>query len=726
MEKVDHSYTFAPPHRITLSLPSASHKVLADVTPEKLELSWSFRSLRDSVYNVWQAPEIDWKLRVQLIVDGSPAHFCRWQREKGGVPAFILHAEHGGAAVELYGTAAETGSVVRIRAACTDGAPHTLTVAVQHTNGWVISNPAWIDGADPNLLTCMQNDKADRILALAYGADEYPVPRNADSMDPSQVPMGDMGAADGSILPQKSILAVFHLSDTAQRTGYLLLPYKKYRFSDLPALNELKPEKELTEAVQLWKTYLGSHAQLLLPDEAVSDAFLAALADLFVMREALDDTTFSVTCGTQVYRSPNDAEPTIADGIFDRLGFLQEVEQDLPVHLGYAGSDGNWNNPRGWMMTIWGGAGFKARLAYSHYLLTQDTDFLQQIYPTMLANARWQRKMRLSTQNDVNPSCRGLMPRGMGDCGMKAGNDYFGVFYPHNFQALQADRLTLAAAQVLGYTQDAAELEEWITEASAALESSLRQEAVEENGRLHIPSGPEAKVNTSRYGSLDAYFAGVLNAEDPLLQSTLQWMEEKISTGGLPEDLGWMKNGLWVAIALDNLSALYLRENKGDEAVKYLYPTINHATPFGTWCEERGSEAASKETSGDLQHLWTPCALCVYLLDALCLPTKNGLRLASGIPRFWLEKGKAIGVKELQVPGGTLTYTLHRTDEHTLQLEISTSGQAGKGTVEIPLRLPSPREIVDLLPKGCTAIAQKDTVYLQLQEAAAQLTIRLY
>lgn len=87
----------------------------------------------------------------------------------------------------------------------------------------------------------------------------------------------------------------------------------------------------------------------------------------------------------------------------------------------------------------------------------------------------------------------------------------------------------------------------------------------------------------------------------------LQFIEgKKISEGGLPVGTGWQKEGLWVAMALCNFARTYLRLGEYELAKKYLYPALNHASKFVTWCEERGAEKNSKTITGDLQHLWTP------------------------------------------------------------------------------------------------------------------------
>ena len=45
-DKVDFSYAFAPPHRITVAAPSSSNKTLLDLEPGSLTAHWTYDDLR--------------------------------------------------------------------------------------------------------------------------------------------------------------------------------------------------------------------------------------------------------------------------------------------------------------------------------------------------------------------------------------------------------------------------------------------------------------------------------------------------------------------------------------------------------------------------------------------------------------------------------------------------------------------------------------------------------
>jgi len=283
------------------------------------------------------------------------------------------------------------------------------------------------------------------------------------------------------------------------------------------------------------------------------------------------------------------------------------------------------------------------------------------VYPRMLASSRWQEKQRARTRvmkEGQRPLTYGLMPRGMGDCGLKDGDDLYGVYLPHNIWATYADRCAMEAAEILGRKEDAAELKKIYETAREDLFQALDKGAIAENGYRWIPGVP-GKTSGSRWGALNALFpCGLLPADHELIAGTIQCIRSKMSPGGLPLNTGWLPNGMWVAIALDNLAEVHLVRNEADEAADLLYATLNHATPLYTWCEERGQEPGAKEVTGDRQHLWTPVSVTRFLRDCLVMEEGNALHLGRGTHRAWLGGGKPVGIADAPTHFGRVSYEM--------------------------------------------------------------------
>jgi hypothetical protein len=247
----------------------------------------------------------------------------------------------------------------------------------------------------------------------------------------------------------------------------------------------------------------------------------------------------------------------------------------------------------------------------------------------------------------------------MGDGGLMDGNDMYGVFYTHNIWAVYADKLALEAARLLNRPQDVQELEGIHGRAKDDLLASLNRGAITESDGTRWISAVPGKVTGSRWGVLNALFpTELLSPSDALINGTLKYIERDMSPGGIPIHTGWMKDGMWVAIALDNVAEAHLVRDEGDAAIKLLYATLNHGTPVYTWCEERGQEPNTPKTSGDRQHLWTPVAVVRFLRDALVMEQDDQLHLARGIDRSWLASGREVGIQDAPTHFGTLTYRM--------------------------------------------------------------------
>jgi hypothetical protein len=139
-----------------------------------------------------------------------------------------------------------------------------------------------------------------------------------------------------------------------------------------------------------------------------------------------------------------------------------------------------------------------------------------------------------------------------------------------------------------------------------------------------------------------------------MIKGAVKYIEsKKQSEGGLPMGTGWMKEGLWVAMALGTIARSYLRLGLYQKARKYLYPALNHASPFVTYCEERGSEKGAVKKSGDLQHLWTPLSVGQYMTDAFWFED-DVIHVCAGILPEWLIEGKRIALSGFRTHYGAI------------------------------------------------------------------------
>ena len=702
-EKVNFEYAFGEPHRITLSKVFASEKTILDVAKNDIAIKFSWENLKNVHPLSWRSPHIDITMVLKIFVDGHPAAFDKWERIKSGAPIPVIEGASCGLHYAIQAAASENGALFKISIANADHSAHEFCAALTHANGWVVSNQGWIDKTNTDILMTMNDGRADRLIAVGAGADDYPLPLGETVA--GGVPMNNAEYINNSgINYPKSMLSRFEVNAGQTKTGFIFLPYENY-FENAGQIRAYDFENIMSAAVESWERHLNKGTEYIIPDDGVLHCYKSCLADLFVMREELSGGYTGVCNGTEHYRSVASGEPALAALVFDRTGYIEEALSDMRVYFECQNEDGCWAYSKGWEHDMWGIAYNKAFLALEHYKITKDGDFLEKIYYRMKRSSLWNHSARQKSKTDETSPFFGLLPRGMGDCGLMNGTDYYGVFYPGNFLAVAADGLTLEAAKILGKKDDMALLEEIYETAKADLIKSAKANLKKEDGIEYIPGIAKAE-NTSLFGCLFAYYpAEILGKDDALIQGAVQLFEtRKKSEGGLPVGTGWMKNGLWVAMALDNIAAAYLRMGEYEMASAYFYPVLNHASPFVTWCEERGTEKNTPEKSGDSQHLWTPVAVCQFLGDMMAMESQNCLHIACATPRSWLAGGRKIGVKNALTHCGKLDFLIEHNMDGTISITLSSERNLDV-PVEIHVRLPLQNYSLEIVSGACGAEA---------------------
>jgi hypothetical protein len=667
VEEVNFGYAFAAPHRMTVARPEASEKTLLDLEPGVLTMSWSFDDLRKTPLAIYKPPRTEWRLKLQPLLDGKPFADSSWKRAEGILPILDNKYSELRGSVQLEILGGTTAALTRVKVKNSDSSAHRFSVVCEVTNGHAAHNPAWMEpGRNPETLVACQGERPDRVLLFGMGAEEFPAGAKTMTMEWT-VPPGEV------------------------RTGWMVRPYAAYE-QDLEHLRTRDWSQAFESSKEEWRRLLGRAIAIQIPDNAVRNAFYACLGDLFIMREPLAEGYMGTLCGTEQYRSTNPFEPCLVGIALDQTGFHDEAANGLRVYLDMQEPNGCWADPKGWAHHMWGASGMKAWASLEHYKLTGDHLFLQSLFPRLAASSHWQelqrQKTRISNRESV-PATYGLMPRGMGDGGLMNGSDYFGVFYPHNILAVFADRLSVEAGERLEAVGELPALRRIYESALHDLRVSLKAGAIRQDDFQWIPGSP-ANPSGSRWGALYTIFpTGTLAPDDPLVTGTLKKIEQSISPGGQPVHTGWMEDGAWAAITLDNVAEAHLVLGNGDVAIAYLYSTLNHGTPMFTWYEERGLKPQTKKTSGDRQHLWTPVAVVRFLRDSLVMEQSDSLHLGLATARSWLRQGGSVGVREAPTHFGNVTYQIKSdVDGGVIRAEISSPAREKPTQIVLHLRHP--------------------------------------
>ncbi|MCJ7739217.1 MAG: hypothetical protein MUQ10_18210 [Anaerolineae bacterium] len=665
--RVDFSYAFATPHRLTVGRPDDSDRTLLDLQAGHLRMSWTYDDLTRFPLATFKTPTTGWEVCLKPQLDGCPFAQSRWARAEGYLPVLENAYADARGTVLLTVAGGMTAAVTLVEVSNTGDRPHRFSLECQVPGGWRGYNPAFVDSEEePDHLLAGWGDRADRVVILCLGANEV-------------------------VVGTTSVTMIWHLEPGASRTGWVIRPYRAYA-ADLPELRRRDWMTERLEARREWDTLLGRACDVQIPDAGVRNAFYACLADLFIMREPVADGYIAAVPGTEQYRAPNPVEAAIVAVALDQVGLHQESAQGYRMCLDLQEEDGEWVEPKGWSHLMWAASGFKAWALMEHYKLTGDAEYLDAMYPRLAANSRWQERQRCRTrilEDGERPATYGLMPRGMGDAGLLDDGSHYGIFLPHNIWATYADAVAVEAAEILGKEADLCELTDILSTAREDLCTALELGAIQEEGYRWIP-GVSGKRCGSRWGVLNALFpCRLLERDHELISGTLRYIESNLSPGGIPVNTGWQTDGMWVAITLDNIAEAHLVRGNGDAAAEYLYAVLNHGTPLITWCEERGQEAGTDTTSGDRQHLWTPVAVVRAVRDMLVMEDGNGLQLALGTARDWLAGGGTVGISSAATHFGDISYSM-RYDAATGRLsgEVVFPQSGALEWAELHVRLP--------------------------------------
>jgi hypothetical protein len=703
LPRVDFGYAFGTPHRITVAPPDSGDKTLVDCEPGKVTLSWSYDNLLSFPVANFFGPQTQWKLVFQTSIDGEKVTQSKWRRLDDWLPGLSAEFTHPAVRTTMEVIGGPRAAIMRVEFTNLDAhAAHRAAVECGVPGNWRGVMPAFVDpGLAENArdaLVAGWMARADRVIVAGLGGEDYPLASN--TLAPTvQLPPG------------------------ATKTIWFIRPYRVYE-SMLPELRRRDWAGEFAAAKATWQKLIGRTTRLALADPGVRHSFYAGLADIFIMREPVPGDYLGTLPGTELYRSANPTEAAIASVALSQAGLPVEAADGYRLALDLQNFDGCWAEPQGWARTGWLSAGFKCWFVMEHYRNTRDRDFLANIFPRMLASSRWQERARQRTRSltdGARPLNYGLLPPGMGDGGLKNDASNYGVFLPHNIWAVYADQLTLEAAEILGLKSEAAELRAVYETARTDLLDTLRRGAITEKDFQYIP-GVAGKTSGSRWGALNAtYPFHLLAPDDALITGTIRKMESKMSPGGIPMHTGWMEEGMWVAITLDNLAETLLLRGESDAVARYLYATLNHGTPFYTWCEERGPEPGAPKIVGDRQHLWTPIAVVRLLRDSLVFENGDTLHLARGADRSWLARGP-LGGSGFATHFGPVSYTLTQVDATHVIGEVSLTAGRLPAKLQVHVRLPDGKKIATVDDPAARVLADGETIEWTKPTAAGRFS----
>jgi len=112
--KIDFSYAFSTPHRITVARPDSGDKTLLDLEPGVLRMAWSYESLATYPFGAFVTPPANWTVKITPRIDGHAFAKSTWTRAEGFLPVLsnVYEDANGTMALEVVGGA--SAAIVRV------------------------------------------------------------------------------------------------------------------------------------------------------------------------------------------------------------------------------------------------------------------------------------------------------------------------------------------------------------------------------------------------------------------------------------------------------------------------------------------------------------------------------------------------------------------------------------------------------------------------------------
>jgi hypothetical protein len=667
ISKVDFSYAFSAPHRICISLPEASKKCLVDSSKAGVAVSWSDDDLTSIPLGSFYGPKLKWFFNITAEVNDQLLEGVSWKRVDNRLPALEFKWKSEEAEIIMISASAKKHDVFKFTVKNLAGKTNKIGIFGKTKD--LSFNTKWIDpDSKYNASLAHYGDRSDRVLFFSTEkADKLKSPSNID--------------------------VVFDMKAGEEKTFYFIRPHKAI-VDELESLMKHDWESELNVAINVWRKLLQKAVKLNIPDKMVEDAYYACFGDIFVARELNAVGVMAGLAGTNLYRCMNSCEPTIAATVLDQCGLYDESESVMKGILDLQDDKtGRWDDYRTWGHDIGWIPGPRSWWIKEHYLFTRDKKFLLSGFEHMYKHVKWahseRQKTKIKNNDGTKPLTWGLLPRGMGDGGLMDGDDYYGYFIPSNVWHCFIIKLALWSAKELKLADKAKEVQGFLDDALECTLDAIRHGAIlESDGTKWIPGVP-GKTSGSRFAATNSiYPCELIDPFDELANGTLKKLESNKSEGGIPKDLGWLKGGLWVALALDNLAYAHIEREEYDDAAAYLYPTLNHGTPLYTWCEERLPEPGAARITGDIQHTWTPHIVNRFLRDCLLMERGNILHVASVTDRSWLADGLSLGVERANTHFGIVKYSIKRENSKTIKVDFSLEEKIKPEKIVVHFRLP--------------------------------------
>ncbi len=204
--RVDFSYAFGLPHRMTVALPDSGNKTLVDTYADHLSLRWTYGSLRNITIGAFMPLGSSWSGDLWLEADDHRLPLTGHRRAEGMLPVLAATAGDASGQAKLTVVGGQTAGLVRVELTNPSDKPHRYQL-VFNLHGGFGEVPGYLNADDPlDYMLAGWNDRADRVMLLTAGG--TPVARRDT--------------------PARTMAIAWDLEPGQSASGWLLRPYNAF------------------------------------------------------------------------------------------------------------------------------------------------------------------------------------------------------------------------------------------------------------------------------------------------------------------------------------------------------------------------------------------------------------------------------------------------------------------------------------------------------------------
>ncbi|MBU4175644.1 MAG: hypothetical protein KKB90_03355 [Actinobacteria bacterium] len=424
---------------------------------------------------------------------------------------------------------------------------------------------------------------------------------------------------------------------------------------------------KLDEQRGKWADIASSGTRVSFPEERYQKAFDVNKTFLLLMYDGQ-----SITPGVSTYHMMWFRDAAYLVPALERLGHPEMARRILLTYPDRQTREGFFRSHNG----EWDSCGQAMWTLVNHYRMTGDSDFLRDVYPSLMKGARWIDSMR-RTDLPMDDPKRGLLPEGISA-------EHFGIsdcYYWDDLWSVGGLRAAALAARDLGFEQDARYAGSLADEIMGDLESSWETVA-KRLGRTVMPIAPYRDVDAASIGALAAvYPLDLIGPEEEIIAGTVGELVERCFYRDTHYH-GVMHCGINPYLSM-HVAQYYLRR-RDPYALKIFESLIEMATETYTF-PEAINPLTGGGSFGDGHDGWSAGDIFNFVRNLLVMEERDKLVLIPVAREEWFAAGERIEVKGAPTYFGVVSYLIESKDEY---IEFTLPGNLERPPAAVELNVP--------------------------------------